>query len=336
MSINNNSNNIVIPRSELNESKQNQSPFSGSTIFEHEEPGNSLSQKDFVNRNLNSVSNNDAIDRSNVQDTAHAEASNVTNSINNPAFLAAVPQHGNIENTGNDNNSAPNNNSTVNGNNEDLLFFNYHEYSIEKYESLDTHVYEKHDHPLIITHFPNPYVDPSSYEYKTTRVVRVPRMYNEPSNSNNLFPQFLQLIPGFEEAAIVDPIESLLDQNINKFIPRGKHYGQLYGCSSVSPLSDYISPSEFEAILNKVNKYLKDALNALKFENVISGIANFVTMWIFDQLIENHSKKKLQELEDYVTEINDTQLRNKKIKIVSPRRSGYVSLDFVIPKPTLD
>ncbi|GMM34120.1 Shr5 protein [Saccharomycopsis crataegensis] len=217
---------------------------------------------------------------------------------------------------------------------DELLFFNYHEYSVQKYECLETGVYAQHSHPLTITHFPNPYVEFQSKQYRSTRIVRIPRIFNKVIA--NTYPQFSTTIPGFEPAALIDPKHST-DQltNVNSFIPKGIYQGQLFGYSSVSPLSQYLTVEEFKEIVERVNEFMKNAFDPLTVLNIINNILNFMTIWTWERIIRSPSKACLDRLEAFIEDLNNNQLKTKDIRIISPRRSGYICLDFEIPKPVI-
>lgn len=220
-------------------------------------------------------------------------------------------------------------------NNDQLLFFNYHEYSVSSYQLLKTNHYGPQEHPLAFTHFPNPYVNASSEEYRTTRIVRVPRIYN--AVPNNRYPQFSSFLPGFEPAALVDPNLNLNNKefqlseqkakNISLFNPTGNVYNQIYGFSSVSPLLNYLNHQDFTEIVTEINSYLKLAFN-IGPKNLAENFVNFLTLWMFDECFTNHSKKALLDLEKYINNLNETKLEPLNIKVISPLVSGYISVSY--------
>ena len=134
------------------------------------------------------------------------------------------------------------------------LFFNYHEFQETYYieaGSIDQGAKE-HDqeHALVITHFPNIYASLDSTEWETTRIVRISRAYDKRVN----YPCFSEYIPGSEPAAIVN------DTTKDKFVCQGKvpRDGQWYGYSSVSPLSLYFTPTQFQEIISKINQLIEE------------------------------------------------------------------------------
>ncbi|ODV85095.1 hypothetical protein CANARDRAFT_28805 [[Candida] arabinofermentans NRRL YB-2248] len=188
-------------------------------------------------------------------------------------------------------------------------FFNYHEYRQS---------YQYNLTPYITTHFPNVY-EPSNAD--TTRIVRVPRVAEVDH------PRFSTAIPGTEPGAILpsEQQESLF------FKPVKEIDGQWYSESSISPLTLYLDQETFEKIVTKVNEYLESQYKASLFW-IIYMIFDLLTFGLFRFL--RFGKRSGDELEDYVEKLNKDFLNeDKPIRLVSPRLSGYLSLDFIIPTP---
>ncbi|ODV96179.1 hypothetical protein PACTADRAFT_49575 [Pachysolen tannophilus NRRL Y-2460] len=236
-------------------------------------------------------------------------------------------------------------------NNDELLFFNYNEYSVYDYFKLDSSkISLRNEQPLVITHFPNPYVEMGQDQFNKTRIVRIPRRYDVIGDA---YPKFSNVLPGYEKAALIDPylastnnteclsgklIVSSDSNEDRKFIIRGKHRDQFFGVSSVSPLSNYLNLKEFQEIINQINAYLKKIYDAQNYSNIFWGILDTLTLSLSSHFFNNVMNDRLQakELEKYVSELNNNGiLKERGIKLISPRRSGYLSLDFQIPRPIL-
>lgn len=212
------------------------------------------------------------------------------------------------------------------------LFFNYHEFS-ERYYA-DVHspsVPREHDldYSICITHFPNVHTPEDSQLFHDTRIVRIPRRFDDCLD----YPSFSTQLPGSEPAAIGCPADG------DRFVARGVYDdGQVFGYSSVSPLSLYLSADEFQAITSRVNALLSRSYCRGTAYNILHLLADWVIFSPFlAWLIKPVWRDPALELENYVQEVNESELfRNKRIQIISPRRTGYLSLDFQIPRPTLD
>lgn len=199
------------------------------------------------------------------------------------------------------------------------VFFNYHEFG-EKYYADIKAPYElrEHDdnHGLCMTHFPNVYVAKGSSEFENTRIVRVPRRFDDTLS----YPCFSTVLPGMEPGAIA---------GYPTFRPLGifDEDSQLFGYSSASPLAQLLTIQEFQEIVVTVNNYLQDAFYVYSWFNLIDlllEILSFGLWYIISKCVWSHP---LLKLEDYVQQVNQHQgLKEKGVKIISPRKSGYLSV----------
>lgn len=201
------------------------------------------------------------------------------------------------------------------------LFFNYHEFAETFYVDIGSdgqfHEHDE-DHRIYMTHFPNIYVPQDSEELKTTRIVRIPRRFD--TTVETLC--FSTCLPGSEPAAFINPQEG------QRFVPHGIYdNGQLFGRSSVSPLSQYFTQSDFEQIMTPINKILSEATATFTWYNIIDLILDVLTLGSWHLISKYSMADPLLRLESYVAEVNELPLlKNNKIKIISPRRSGYLSV----------
>ncbi|KAH3674726.1 hypothetical protein WICMUC_003076 [Wickerhamomyces mucosus] len=215
---------------------------------------------------------------------------------------------------------------------EKLNFFNYHEYSSSLYNKLNqSQPNQNNTNPLIITHFPNNYVPLNSNEYLNTRIVRIPRIFN---NIKGLeFPEFSTVLPGNEDAAIISSnIES--NSKVKEFIIQGQsnHDGQYYGYTSISPLNLYFNntDNEFEIIMVEINRLIKNSYNTFTLWNFLEYFIDLIGFWLISEIWEIKSKNQLNKLETYIENLNKSwEFQHRNIKIISPRRSGYLSVSFL-------
>ncbi|CCK73392.1 Shr5p NDAI_0G04070 [Naumovozyma dairenensis CBS 421] len=210
-------------------------------------------------------------------------------------------------------------------------FFNYHEFSETFYADYkDPGCLKEHDflHAISITHFPNVYVPSCSEAFKRTRIVRIPRNFEASLGS----PYFSTVLPGFEPAAFTS------ENDEEMFIPRGIYDDdQVFGCNSISPLSSYITQARYEEIVKDINDILAYSFQVYSWYNILDVVLGSLTLgiwsWLSKYICPN---RKLFSLELYVEQVNQTPLfKSQGIQIISPRRSGYLSLDFQIPMPPL-
>lgn len=200
-------------------------------------------------------------------------------------------------------------------------FFNYHEFTEGFYGDVGSpDILREHDgdHNICITHFPNIYVPEDSDEFRSTRIVRIPRRFDFTLNT----PCFSNCLPGWEPAALnIEPEQGT-------FIPHGVYdNGQVFGYSSVSPLSKYLSQSEFEKISDAVNEILGRAYAIYTWRNLLDLALTVLTLGTWHLLSRHLFKEPTQQLEDYVSQVNNSPMfRQQNIKIISPGRSGYLSV----------
>ncbi|CCC69462.1 hypothetical protein NCAS_0C04720 [Naumovozyma castellii] len=215
--------------------------------------------------------------------------------------------------------------------NEKPLFFNYHEFTERFYADLDSpNELKEHDedHSISITHFPNVYVSRDSVRFADTRIVRVPRRFEARLDA----PQFSEILPGSEPAAY-----TANDEGMN-FVPHGVFDGgQVFGYSSVSPLSMYLSQEQFEGIIKPINEKLIKGYKVYTWYNIMDILFGILSMGIWSWLSKYiYPNRTLIDLEDYIKDVNESPLlQEHSIRIISPKRSGYMSLDFEIPRPKL-
>lgn len=205
---------------------------------------------------------------------------------------------------------------------DELFFFNYHEF-LAKTDGSD-------DLPaLVINHFPNSFVSKYSQEYTQTRIVRIPRIYDTVSFSY-LVPQFSSYTPGNEPAAITGSLET------------GEYDGFTFATTSATPLvPQWLNPDELAEIVNCINTFCHDAFSPFSPWTCLDNLAELLTGTLYSRvfnslLMDTFVKRKLADLDRYVDSVNDTILRHKhpQLRIISPRMSGFLSLDIQIPLPS--
>lgn len=209
---------------------------------------------------------------------------------------------------------------------EQLLFFNYHEFLVNKYSDGQSEVPVHHKQALVISHFPNNYVPTESVAYRQTRIVRIPRDYAAKELSY-MIPQFSSYLPGTEPAS--------LKQAENEFTVVGKYDYSAFGSSSCPPLiPKYLSEAEYKQIIGDINEYLLEAFSPYNWKVALENFLDVATGTLYSKLfnrfiVGNTSQTKLQQLETFVQEeINQRLLKNRDIRVISPRRSGYLSVSI--------
>ncbi|SCV05149.1 LANO_0H01134g1_1 [Lachancea nothofagi CBS 11611] len=201
------------------------------------------------------------------------------------------------------------------------LFFNYHEFCVTSYSELGTSLVCDHsdDEALCITHFPNVYVPIESVSFKETRLVRIPRRFESYVD----IPNFSTQLPGKEPAALVKHTTN------GKFVAKGIYQGQAFGMASVSPLSDYLSDSEFKKIIETINEYLYNGFHHASRMDSVNAVLDTLTFQIWNSLLIRATKSPLLELEEYVQALNKSAaFQDKNLRLISPKRSGFLSVCY--------
>ncbi|KAI0527980.1 Golgin subfamily A member 7/ERF4 family-domain-containing protein [Xylaria bambusicola] len=146
----------------------------------------------------------------------------------------------------------------------------------------------------------NPYVPINSNEYNTTRIIRIRRDW---LIAGDLGPAFSNMYP-----EILDPAG--------------------------------IPEREFRRVIEKLNGSLIPIFNPYSWRNMLDGVLGVLTAWLWEDLGFTNAKTKLNELEGWIdkwnAEMEKTIGSEEGVvapKIISLRRSGYMSLDFQIPNP---
>ncbi|KAI8627408.1 Golgin subfamily A member 7/ERF4 family-domain-containing protein [Xylariaceae sp. FL1651] len=146
----------------------------------------------------------------------------------------------------------------------------------------------------------NPHVPINSTEYKTTRIIRVRRDW---LIAGDLAPTFSNLYP-----EILDPAG--------------------------------VSEQEFRRVIEKLNGALIPIFNPYHWRNILDGVLGVLSGWFWEDFGLTNAKTKLNALETWIdkwnTEMEKTIGSEEGTiapKIISLRRTGYMSLDFQIPDP---
>lgn len=208
-----------------------------------------------------------------------------------------------------------------------LLFFNYHEFLVNDYSPMS------HDNgsegntnrgALVITHFPNIYVPINSSEYNTTRVIRIPRCYDN-IEYPDLIPQFSTYFPGKEPSGIIK-------EGQQKFEIIGQWQDSHFGSTSLTPLSNVIDSSTLVPIIENINKIIYTAYDPYNAMNIAESILDVISGSLYSTIFNDflHAKRGIKDLEKYIDEVNE---QNVQFHIILPKLTGFLSLDLIISSP---
>ncbi|KAJ4860424.1 golgin subfamily A member 7/ERF4 family domain-containing protein [Trichoderma breve] len=148
----------------------------------------------------------------------------------------------------------------------------------------------------------NPHVPSDSAEYAKTRIIRIRRDW---LLQGDLAPTFSNLYP-----EILDPAG--------------------------------IPEPEFRRIIDKLNKELVPAFDPYNPRNVLDAVLGLVTGWLWDDFGMTGIKSRLNNLELWIEKWNREKEKTTPSeegilppKLISLRRTGYMTLDIQIPDPEI-
>lgn len=209
---------------------------------------------------------------------------------------------------------------------EPLLFFNYHEFLVHDYTPVDQQTDEinTQKQALVINHFPNIYAPLDSITYNQTRVIRIPRSFDN-IDYPDLIPQFSTYIPGNEPSGIIKNGQKEFEIN-------GEWEGNKFGSTSLTPLSNIIEPSALVSIIENINKIIYIAYDPYNPMNFINGVLDVLSGSLYSTIFNRflHDKRGIRDLERYIDEVNS---KNDQFRIILPKLTGFLSLDLVITFP---
>lgn len=143
---------------------------------------------------------------------------------------------------------------------------------------------------------PNPHCAAGSEEASNTRVIRVKRDWLQ---AGDLYPQFANLYP-----EILDPL---------------------------------VSDDEFRFLISNINGRIKSSFDPYTARAWIDATLGVVTGFIWDDLGLTGSKQGVKVLETFVNKWNAERSQNgRDVKLVQPRTTGFMALDFIVPDPGID
>jgi hypothetical protein len=144
---------------------------------------------------------------------------------------------------------------------------------------------------------PNPHCDPDSEEARTTRVIRVRRDWLA---AGDMYPQFANLYP-----EILDPL---------------------------------VTDAEFRFLISNLNDRLKAMYDPFRPRAWVDSLMGVLTGFVWDDLGLAGTKRKEKGVEQFLDEWNETRRTEGRgeVRVISVRRTGLMSLDFVVPDPGIE
>ncbi|KAI8940695.1 hypothetical protein NX059_001963 [Plenodomus lindquistii] len=100
-------------------------------------------------------------------------------------------------------------------------------------------------------------------------------------------------------------------------------------------LDPLISEDDFRLLIKKINDALIDAFDPFTFRAWVDAVMGVATFWLWDDVGLTGVKRKLADLESWIEGWNRDVGAKEAVKIISLRRTGYLTLDVQIPDPRL-
>ncbi|KAK5134920.1 hypothetical protein LTR08_006010 [Meristemomyces frigidus] len=143
---------------------------------------------------------------------------------------------------------------------------------------------------------PNAHCLPDGEEHRSTRVIRVRRDWLA---SGDLYPQYANLYP-----EILDPM---------------------------------VSDDEFRFLISNLNARLKAAFDPFSTRAWVDAVMGVLTGYLWDDFGLTGVKKGEKGIEQFLDKWNwERDASGAEVRVVQLRRTGFLSLDFVVPDPGID
>lgn len=143
---------------------------------------------------------------------------------------------------------------------------------------------------------PNPHCAADSPESRSTRVIRVKRDW---LSAGDLYPQFANLYP-----EILDPL---------------------------------VSDADFRLLIANLNAKLKAAFNPFSARAYLDAALGVATGFVWEDVGWTGAKRGEKGVDRFLEAWNAERERaGKEVRVVSLRRTGFMSLDFIVPDPGID
>jgi hypothetical protein len=140
---------------------------------------------------------------------------------------------------------------------------------------------------------PNPHCAPASAEAITTRVIRVRRDWLA---HGDMYPVYANLYP-----EILDPL---------------------------------VTDAEFRSVIATINDLSKKIFEPATAAVWTDALLGFFTGYFWDDLGFTEARRAESKLEQFVKRWNGEREREgKEVRVIQPRRTGFMNLDFIIPDP---
>lgn len=197
---------------------------------------------------------------------------------------------------------------------DDIKFYNYHEYEIVSTQN-------RRNKRVLLTDFPNSYVEEDSIAFRKTRLIRIPRAYHKICSDSAVFvnskfdksaaiPRFSEYFPGTEPGAM----ESIENDHLGSHI-----------LSSKSNLRHFLNEQEYFELISNINRLVYQVFNPWRPYNIFYNICGMLTGWLSEFILRRPDSTALEELSYFIEQTN-LKYSAKGIRVMNPFECGFLSV----------
>lgn len=98
-----------------------------------------------------------------------------------------------------------------------------------------------------------------------------------------------------------------------------------------------MTDEDFRFLISNINSRLKETFDPYSTRAAVDAVLGAVTGYMWDTLGMTGAKKGMKALETFIDKWNAEKARQEKeVRLVQLRRTGFMTLDFVVPDPHID
>ena len=102
-------------------------------------------------------------------------------------------------------------------------------------------------------------------------------------------------------------------------------------------LDPMVTDEEFRDVIQQINSILLKAFSPDTFRAWADAILGVATGYFWDDLGFTGARSGEKELERYINRWNaEREKEGREVKLIQPRTTGFMTLDFVVPDPGID
>ncbi|KAK9462700.1 Golgin subfamily A member 7/ERF4 [Lipomyces oligophaga] len=93
-----------------------------------------------------------------------------------------------------------------------------------------------------------------------------------------------------------------------------------------------LSISDAQAVIQQVNDLSDSIFNSVKITNILLVILSLLSCWILEPLVMRRTRSLADQMDQFIDTVNEREeFKSRRVEIISPRKTAWLSLDFEIP-----